>query len=90
VCNKSMSTGILKKEFIPCAISYHLIRFQKSKKSSESAIHNLRGLRQDINPKGLFGAASTSQLDSTVACSVREHPLQYSVQCTRVYLRLHT
>ena len=28
------------------------------------------------NPKGLLpGAASTSQLDSTVACSVREHPL---------------
>jgi hypothetical protein len=27
------------------------------------------------NPKGLPGAASTSQLDSTVACSVREHPL---------------
>jgi hypothetical protein len=30
----------------------------------------------------LPGAASTSQLDSTAACSVREHLLQYSVQCT--------
>jgi hypothetical protein len=35
----------------------------------------------------LPGAASTSQLDSTVACSVREHRQQYSVQCTRVYIR---